>query len=91
MKILISYQHIAHYREPIFTELIEKGPLNYEIISDDIAFHTKALKTAKSYEKPNWTWYKIRTFGILIKGHEIIWQPAVIKIVLQKSFDSIIL
>ena len=91
MKIYILYQHVAHYREPIFTELIEHSELTYEIISDDIAFHTKALKTVKSFEKPNWTWNKIDTFGILIKGHEFIWQPAAVKILLKRSCDLIIL
>ena len=91
MRIFISYHHIAHYREPIFTELLENSGLDYEIIADNIACLTKALKTIKSSDKPGWKWWRIKTYGLNIGNHELIWQPGLIKIALQSKFAGMIL
>jgi len=86
--VAIIYHYLAHYREPIFSEICkENSSVKYTIFSDKIS-NIKNLVTIdpnKSETTINWEFIVNKWFF-----NKYLWQKGLITVCLNKKFDSII-
>lgn len=88
-KVYIVYHHIAHYREPIFRELMEDENVEYTILADNKP-HMEAISVVTPDQHPDWKWKIIPTRKIKLFGKEVIWQGKTVLACLFDKVDAVI-
>ncbi len=91
-KIGIVYHYFAHYRLPVFQELMSSQDINYKMISDKLSrVNIKTISpnlADKSLEAGGLRWKFVK--NIWLYKESFLWQAGLLKILRKEPFDAVI-
>ncbi len=92
LRVAIVYQNIAHYRLPVFHELMASPNIDFTLISDTIP--TSGIKTinpdlaSRKIDHGGLRWIFVKNKWFL--GGKFLWQRGLIKNLIDNNFDKVI-